>query len=191
MATGNSPSYDLIDGVLRRLGAVEGAPEAHGSLCGLACVLGGRARPVWVAGLFEDSPAAVHSDQAGILSELAVATCAALSDGDMGFSLLLPPEDRPLSCRAEGLADWCTGFMHGLGEAAGARSAGEALGSEIAREIMGDLGEIARVTLGDDETDLEAEAAYTELVEFVRVSVQLVFDELYDLRQDPATSGVH
>ena len=48
---------------------------------------------------------------------------------------------------------------------------------------MEDFGEIARVTLGDDETDLEAEAAYTELVEFVRVSVQLVFEEFYDVRR--------
>ena len=37
----------------------------------------------------------------------------------MAFSLLLPPDDRPLAFRAEGLADWCAGFMHGLGEAAG------------------------------------------------------------------------
>ena len=55
---------------------------------------------------------------------------------------------------------------------------------------MEDFAEIARVTLGDDETDLEAEAAYTELVEFVRVSVQLVFDELYDVRQDLAAASV-
>ena len=34
-------------------------------------------------------------------------------------------------------------------------------------------------------------AAYTELVEFVRVSAQLLFDELYELRRALAAGRVH
>jgi uncharacterized protein YgfB (UPF0149 family) len=109
----------------------------------------------------------------------------------MAFYPLLPPDDRPLSLRADGLADWCSGFMHGLGEAAASGAGRDVLGGEVMREIMEDFAEIARVTLGDDETDLEAEAAYTELVEFVRVSVQLVFEELRDVRQGAAAASVH
>lgn len=193
MATDNSPSFDLVDRALRQLGASEGAPEAHGSLCGLACVLGSRACSVWVAGLSApDSVSSTPMAPAGLLlDDLATMTCAALLDGDMTFSPLLPPDDRPLSFRAEGLADWCAGFMHGLGAATGAGVAREALNGEVTREIMADLGEITRVTLGDEDSDLEAEAAYTELVEFVRVSVQLIFDELYDVRQGLASAGVH
>jgi uncharacterized protein YgfB (UPF0149 family) len=56
---------------------------------------------------------------------------------------------------------------------------------------MQDFAEIARVTLGEDETELEAEAAYAELVEFVRVSVQLLFEELHDVRHGVAAGGVH
>ena len=193
MATGNSPSFDLVDRALRQLGAAEGAPEAHGSLCGVACVLGSLARAAWVASLFAaaDPPGGGREEHASVLGDLAAETCAALSEGDMVFSLLLPPDDRPLSLRAEGLADWCAGFMHGLGETAGTRASREALTGDATREIMGDFAEIARVTLSDDETDLEAEAAYTELVEFVRVSVQLVFEELYDVRQGLAAASVH
>ena len=193
MATGNSPSFDIVDRALRQLGATEGAPEAHGSLCGIACVLGSLARSVWVASLFaaDHAPGTDHEEHAGILGELATVTCTALTNGDMAFSLLLPPDEQPLACRAEGLADWCSGFMHGLGEAAGTRSSRDSLNGELTREIMDDFAEITRVTLGDDESDLEAEAAYTELVEFVRVSVQLVFDELYDVRQDLAAASVH
>ncbi len=192
MTTDHSPSFDVIDHELRRLGAAEGAPEAHGNLCGLACVLGPGALPVWVAGLTAaDSTAGAPGERADTLAEVAATTCAALTDGDMAFALLLPPDDRPLSSRAEGLADWVAGFMHGLAEAAAVRAASEALEGEVTREIMGDFAEIARATLGDDEADLEAEAAYTELVEFVRVSVQLVFDELYDVRQRQASVGVH
>jgi hypothetical protein len=127
----------------------------------------------------------------GVLGNVASDTCASLSDGDMSFQPLLPPDDRPLSLRADGLAEWCAGFMHGLGEAAGHAAARDALSGDVTREIMADFGEIARLTLGDEEADLDAESAYTELVEFVRVSVQLMFEELCDVRRRLAAASVH
>lgn len=147
-----------------------------------------------MAGLLETgSPERQASGpDSGVLDDLAATTCAALDEGDMSFAPLLPPDDRPLSQRAASLAEWCAGFMHGLGEAAGYRAATRALDASIMQEIMADFGEISRVTLGEEESDLEAETAYTELVEFVRVSVQLVFEELQALRTGPAsTASVH
>ncbi len=189
----NPPKFDVVDVALRRLGAAGGAPEAHGSLCGLACFLGAQAGAVWVAGLADPGapPQAADGTDSGVLGDLAMVTFEALSQGDMTFVPLLPPDDRPLSLRAAGLAEWCAGFMHGLGEAAGHRAAHEALGGDITQEIMADFGEIARVTLDDEETDLEAETAYTELVEFVRVSVQLVFEELHAVRENLSSASVH
>lgn len=193
MAIGNPPSFDLVESALRQLGAAEGPTEAHGSLCGFTCLLGSRAAGLWVASLVADGDpeATGPPDRSGVLDELAAATCTALSDGEMTFSPMLPPDDRPLSFRAEGLAEWCAGFMHGLGEAAGRGAARQVLDGDVTREVMADFAEIARVTLGEDETDLEAEAAYTELVEFVRVSVQLIFEELHDVRQGITTARVH
>jgi uncharacterized protein YgfB (UPF0149 family) len=190
MATAVAPSFEVVARALRRLGVTDGPTSAHGSLCGLACVLGARARGVWVAGL-AGTDGAADDGSAGVLGDLASATCAALADGEMSFMPMLPPDDAPLPARAEGLAEWCSGFMHGLGEAAGSGAVGAALDGALTREIMGDFAEIARVTLGDDESDLEAEAAYTELVEFVRVSVQLVFEELHELRQGMAGASLH
>lgn len=190
MTTAQLPTFDLVDSALRRIGAAEGVTEAHGSLCGLTCVLGPRAGALWVAGLMEEggAPADAGDD---VLTQLVAFTTEALAAGEMAFTPLLPPDDRPLAARAEGLADWCAGFMHGLGEASGGAALRGALGAPVAREIMEDFAEISRVTLGEDETELEAEAAYAELVEFVRVSVQLLFEELHDLRQGPAAGGVH
>lgn len=193
MATGNLPSFDLVASALRQLGATEGATEAHGSLCGLTCVLGPRARLAWVAGLLgeEAVEAAGQRADGAVLAELAAATAAALSGGDMAFTPLLPSDEQPLAERTDGLADWCAGFMHGLGEAAGGAALGGALTAPVVREIMDDFAEITRVTLGEEETELEAEAAYAELVEFVRVSVQLLFEELHDVRQGVAAASVH
>jgi hypothetical protein len=193
MASGTSPSFEQLDQALRQLGGGGGAPEAHGQLCGLACFLGTGAGTVWIAELLGPGPAsgAVEQPAAGALGHLVKDTFAALSGTEIAFQPLLPPDDRPLSLRAQGLAEWCAGFMHGLGEAAGNTASREALSGEVTREIMADFGEIARLTLGEEDADLEAEAAYTELVEFVRVSVQLMFEELYDVRRRLAAASVH
>jgi uncharacterized protein YgfB (UPF0149 family) len=193
MAGGSSPNFDVLDGALRQLAGGSGAAEAHGELCGLACLLGTEARDVWTEGLFHASGESAEDVSASrsLLRDMASETCVALADGDMSFQPVLPPDDEPLLLRAEGLAEWCAGFLHGLGEAAGNTVSGAALDREIAREIMNDLGDIARLTLGDEDADLEAETAYTELVEFVRASVQLMFEELQDVRRRLAAASMH
>lgn len=193
MASPRPPNFDSVARALRRLGTTAGVPEAHGSLCGLACLLGSQAPAAWVRDLESDAAQteARDDDLAGVLSELATSTCTALAAGDMTFSPLLPPDDRPLTFRAGGLAEWCAGFMHGLGEAAGGRAPPGVLEAGITREVMQDFSEIARAALGDEETEIEAEAAYAELVEFVRVSVQLVFEDLHRARRDLSDQGVH
>ena len=52
-------------------------------------------------------------------------------------------------------------------------------------EIVRDLTEITRVGVDDGQTTETNESAYAELVEFVRVGVQLVFEELGPLRDQP------
>jgi uncharacterized protein YgfB (UPF0149 family) len=193
MASADLPSFDLVVNALRQLGATEGATAAHGSLCGFLCVLGPRAERPWVAELvgIDAAGRTVAAASIEVLSALVTATSGALSDGEMRFLPLLPPDDRPLPQRADGLADWCAGFMHGLGEASVAGAATTALEADVPRELMQDFAEIARVTLGDDETELEAEAAYAELVEFVRVGVQLLYEELQHLRHGLAQASIH
>jgi hypothetical protein len=192
MVSGALPSFALVEGALEQLGGDAGATEAHGSFCGLACLLGSRAAPAWVAGLMNaEGATGADAAQADVLGALATATCAALAEGAMEFSPLLPPDDRPLAERTEALGAWCAGFMQGLGEAASSPAARAALAGETAREIIGDFAEIARATVGEAETEPEGEAAYAELVEFVRVSVQLMFEELYDARRAPGSASLH
>jgi len=192
MASTGLPSYSLVEDALGELGTSPGVTEAHGSLCGLACVLGGRAGPAWVASLLTaDGAAEAGAETADLLGALAEASCAALSEGAMAFTLLLPPDERPLAERTEALGAWCTGFMEGLGEAAASPGARAALAGDTAREIIGDFAEIARATVGQAETEPEGEAAYAELVEFVRVSVQLMFEELHEARGAAGNASLH
>ena len=117
------------------------------------------------------------------LKQLAAKALLELEAGDMGFTLLLPDDGEPLRQRTAALADWCHGFMHGLALAGGADQGAMAdmLDEAIPAEILDDFSEITKA--GADETEGEdSEQAYVELVEYVRVSTQLIYDETTALR---------
>lgn len=179
------PANDFLElnEVLSRAGALGEAAELHGQLCGLACLLGAEARGPWVEETLSDcqGPAEARHDAAQALAAIAAKTISALDSADMSLALLLPADDTPVDVRAGDLGAWCQGFMHGL--SAGA-AAPETLETGVTGEIVRDFSEISRAELGGDETLEEAEAAYAELVEFVRVSAQLVFEELHGQRAE-------
>ena len=102
----------------------------------------------------------------------------------MQFDLLLPPDEEPLAVRTAALAEWCQGFLYGLG-AGGIPDARRLEGD--AGELVRDFAEISRASVGSSEDQEADENAYGELVEFVRVGVQLLFEELGSARaQVPA-----
>jgi hypothetical protein len=191
--TVESPSFDLIDEGLRRAEAPTDAAEAHGSLCGLVCGLGAGGQSAWLAETLADAEAGepVTRQTGRLLEALADSTRAALEGADMAFQPLLPADSEPLVQRVDSLAQWCQGFNHGLFVAARLGDAEAELGSGHTAEIVRDFGEMAQVSVGDEEADAEGEAAYAELVEFVRVSVQLVYEELSEVRLRVQSAGLH
>ena len=60
-------------------------------------------------------------------------------------------------------------------------------------EIVRDFTEISRATGDDADADESNEQAYAELVEFIRVAAQVVFEELLPLRRQvyPAQQRLH
>jgi uncharacterized protein YgfB (UPF0149 family) len=101
----------------------------------------------------------------------------------MEFELLLPEDAAPLAERTQALAQWCQGFLYGLG--AGSITDASQLPGEVG-EIVRDFIEITRAGVEGEPEDESSENAYVELVEFVRVGVQLLFEELAAARS-PAT----
>ena len=203
MTASNSLSFDVIDDALRRAGAVTEPAEAHGSLCGLACVLGADAQSSWLADTLTtaeepDLPAeeigegsAGIQEAAALLGGLAAASTRALEAGDMSFQPLLPADDEPLEERTAALAAWCQGFNYGLALAVRFGDADEAVRHEAMAEIVRDFAEMSQLGYQEDEGDRDAEADWAELVEYVRVSVQLVFEEMAGVRQRVATAVRH
>jgi uncharacterized protein YgfB (UPF0149 family) len=205
MGRSSEPDFAVINAALRSSGLLGEPAELHGEFCGLVCIMGPDAGPAWVASVLADSDTAAGDIHAGeihareihtreiqkTLESLAVTTWNALDSGDMELILLLPDDAEQLESRAESLGFWCQGFMHGLGAGSEPDTDSPLLAEGIIREIITDFSEITRAAFTTDETEAEAEAAYLELVEFVRVSVQLAFEELYRVRKSPKREQRH
>lgn len=165
-----------------------GLAESHGLLCGLVCRAASRdagdyLQHLAAMRLVTDPGDALHE----ALTEAWQSTVAQFEDEELGFALWLPDDDDPLEERTVALARWCSGFLAGLGSGGQL----EAL-SEEAREAIGDLQEIARAELSspatDDARSEDDEAAYAEIVEYVRI-VALVLRE--DFRGPLDDEAIH
>ena len=195
MSMVSGPDFQTVDRMLRSVGALGEPAEIHGDLCGLLCLLGDDARPAWVGQVLADAsndapPEAVQA-ATHLLESFAAQTFNALEAGEMTLTLLLPADEDALEIRAASLGLWCQGFLHGLGTGSGAGHRNQLLEEGLTQDIIRDFSAISRAAFTEDETEAEAEAAYMEVVEFVRVSVQLVFEELHLIRSRSTGTNAH
>jgi uncharacterized protein YgfB (UPF0149 family) len=169
--------YAEIQRSLAHSHALAEPAEAHGQLAGALCALVPYRMEDWLAEILPEASLENGADPA--LQSLYDATVASLGGDDMEFDLLIPGDDRPIQERTQALTSWCTGFLYGLGTSA---ADPQRLPGELG-EIMRDLTEITRADVGANDSQEANESALAELVEYVRVGVQLVFDELQPLRE--------
>jgi uncharacterized protein YgfB (UPF0149 family) len=178
-----------FEDVLATAGSLADAAEAHGSLCGALCSMSPYMMQDWVNEILPDG-AALSDESAAMIERVFTVTAASFGEQGMEFEPLLPDDEQPLNGRANALALWCTGFLYGLGT--GHISDLEALNGDVG-EIVRDFTEISRATGDDADADESNEQAYAELVEFIRVAAQVVFEELLPLRRQvyPAQQRLH
>jgi len=173
-------NYPEIQRLMARSHALTEPAEAHGTLAGALCAGLSYRLEDWVSEVLPEG--AVPADASEALRGLYDETRDALAGADMAFDLLLPDDGQSIDERTRALCLWCNGFLYGLGT----NGAGdpERLPGD-AGEIIRDLTQISQAGV-DSADSLEAnESALAELVEFVRVGVQVVFEELGALREPP------
>lgn len=107
-------------------------------------------------------------------------------DAGMQFALLMPGDDEPTAERAESLADWARGFALAL--LRGGELKPESFSGDSA-EVVQDLLKISEAEPGEDPE--EDERALVELEEYIRVGVQLMFEELQPDAHEESDKGVH
>jgi uncharacterized protein len=178
-----------FEDVLATAGSLADAAEAHGSLCGALCSMSPYKMQDWLNEILPDG-SGLSEESSAMLERVFTATATSFGEQGMEFEPLLPDDESPLSGRANALALWCTGFLYGLGT--GRSSDLEGLNGDVG-EIVRDFTEISRATGDDADSDESNEQAYAELVEFIRVAAQVVFEELLPLRSQvyPAQQRLH
>jgi uncharacterized protein YgfB (UPF0149 family) len=166
-------TYERFERALQSAHALPDAPEAHGTLAGALCSSALYKLDDWLVEILPAPPTTGAAPSE--LKEVFDATILALSSPQSDFSLLLPDEDVAIADRTQALGSWCQGFLYGLGSG---EIPDPSTVSPEAGEIVRDLSAIAQVGVDTSEDDETNEAAFAEVVEFVRVGVQLLFLEL-------------
>jgi uncharacterized protein YgfB (UPF0149 family) len=171
-------TFPEVARVLQTLQSSVAAAESHGCLCGALCTT--RQYPVesWLDELVPDIDEDLADDRA-TLRLLFADTVRALHGDEMEFQLLLPDDDAALMARALALSQWCQGFLYGFG--IGGAVPREQLSGEV-EEVLRDLTHISQASVETGAEAEEEEQAYAEIVEYVRAGVQLIHDELIELR---------
>lgn len=192
------PMPDFQHALLLSRGNLDAAElaECHGVLCGLICRNGAVTPDDYLVQL---ATLQLVVDPGQTLTELFAeahdSTIQQLADIDLGFNLWLPDDDQPLNERTDALAQWCTGFLAGIGLGGELPSL-----SEEATEALDDMRQIALaayppVAITDAERDevlrFETESmnlqeegeevdenAFMEIVEYVRVVTLMLCEEM-------------
>lgn len=188
-------SYAELCDALAAAGISSDCAELHGGLCASLCIGGVRAAQAWLEEWMRDSSSEPHEREAAeeALRVLENRTWEALNAGEFGLRLMLPEDDADLAERVEALASWCQGFLSGLG-LAGFKIRHDESEDTDAMEIIRDFAEISRAAVDKDDSESqrnEADFQLAQLVEYVRVGAQIVFEGLAARRQNELSQKMH
>jgi uncharacterized protein YgfB (UPF0149 family) len=180
--------YERLRETLADAGAVVAVGELHGGVCGAVCAGGEAAATRWLADCLADQELELTAPMAAELDDLTRTSARMLADREFDFEPLLPDDDAPLDEQVQALALWCQGFLSGIGSTAPSSS----LAGGAVEEILRDFAEIGRAGLSEDEAAGQGQPdfALAEIHEYVRASVQIVFEELAPARAS-AAPGIH
>lgn len=176
--------HNELDAALKRCGSTWNAGQTHGLLCSRLALGGSEGASRWINQVLADTDpdSALRSECEAMLEALCTLTWQQLAERQSEFMLLLPNDDDSTQVRAEAMAQWCEGFLHGLVSEAHGEALKKRLASEPLADIIKDLVEISRATSGDEDDKESEESAFAELVEYLRVAAQLAYEELAEFR---------
>lgn len=166
------------------------AAEVQGILCGM--LSGGMAATdqSWAEALSDvvNQGEGFTSTAKAAITDLYNEVCQQFVDADFALRLCLPDDSAPINERGAALLVWVQGFLLGFG----LHQADLTGCSADVKEALEDFSEIARMDeeMNDDE---ESEQALFEVMEYVRITAMLCFNELGKplLDDDTTSTSVH
>lgn len=177
------PDHDTLQAALDRCGAGWTAAQSHGLLAGRLAVAGRTAGAEWLGQVLDgvDTGNALRAECENLLSATFDASYRQLSERLSEFQPLIPDDAENALRRTTALAHWCEGFLHGLVTAKHEDALKQRIAEDPLADIIRDMLQITRATVGEEDEEGN-EAAFAELVEYVRVAAQLAYEELADIR---------
>ena len=177
MSVNQELDYYSLDDALARAQTSMDPSDCHGLLAGLICAAGFADPRLWMAEVFEDyNPKDKPQAEAfKLVQALYEDELARMNSPDLDFALLLPDDEDALRDRVASLGSWCGGFLSGLG--LGGIKQQSQLPEEVS-ELIDDFAQFTRVDFDLDSPDEEEQAAFEEVVEYVRVGVLFINEEL-------------
>lgn len=171
----SGPDYQKTEQLFVALQLEESISNIHGSLCGLLCSGELEALTIWFEELFlglDEGDGAVQEVRQ-ILGLLFKRSKERIDRG-LGLPPFLPDDDQPLPHRAVALAEWCQGFLYGVG-ISGVK---ESHFSAQTREALHDFLEMALLDAESIDEDEAGEVAFNDLYEFTRIATMQICDDL-------------
>ncbi|RTZ61618.1 MAG: hypothetical protein DSZ32_01650 [Gammaproteobacteria bacterium] len=191
LAANTLNDYQTLDSALRLADAPISAAEAHGIITGSLCVNQHDENGHWIRlilGTDDPQQLKVYGPLINQLVSTYTRARESLTDADFSHELLLPDDDASLRSRVEAMADWSRGFLLGLMKN-GLKQPSSLPGD--AGEFMQDLMAITEVTPDDDDDFEGQEKSLAELIEYVRIGIRLVYEELNPDRAAQAALTTH
>ncbi|MFT5276927.1 MAG: yecA family protein [Glaciecola sp.] len=185
-----SKDYESFSTMLSQESIIIDAAEVQGILCGM--LAGGMTAndQSWIEALSDvvnqgDGFSGVaKSEIVSLFNEI----CQQYVDPEFALALCLPDDASPINERGTALLGWVNGFLLGFG----LHQADLTGCSADVKEALEDFTEIARM---DEEMseDEESEQALFEVMEYVRITAMLCFNELgkSPLESESKTNSVH
>ena len=177
--------HNELDAALHRCGSTWNAGQTHGLLCSRLALAGAEGASRWLAQVLADTDPenTLCTECRAMLEALCTSTWQQLSERQSDFMLLLPDDDDSAQVRTEAMGQWCEGFLHGLVSETHADELRECLASDPLSDIIKDLLEITRASVGEEADEQATDNAFAELVEYLRVAAQLTYEELAEFRE--------
>lgn len=170
-------SYIGMESLLRRVDCQYSAAEVQGTACGLLAVNLNADAELWYGQIFQerDKENIFQQDISHELNRYLQVLRVQMQDSNFDFSLLLPEDDESLADRAEAMQEWTQGFLLGIA-LAGLQNLGDL--PEDSKELVDDFIEISKAGQFDTSDEDESEDAYLHIVEYLRMGVLLIAEEL-------------
>lgn len=171
------PNYEAIHTWLESMNASTTAAELHGLVCGVVCAechFAGRPWIELIFGILGVERSRYQEVQQTLVALYQTSVSQLHAADETQLQILLPDTNHTLNARAKAVGDWCAGLMCAL-------SWGgipiEESSEENIRKVAVHLGEFAQIDYTNLEYEAADEQAYTQVVDYVRESMLLLYSE--------------